>query len=181
MPESPRYARIDDLEGRHPLLTPREHADYLAQLTELRRVRDHDLPVLLRDARDFVASDAVEEITQIHDDLALVDVRIAQLEALLRDARVLDDSEWDPLSVVPGRIVHVRYEGSGREVALVIASSPQGAARAVSPRSPVGQELLGRKVGDAVSVELPSGRTEQLTILTVEAVEADAAEWRRTA
>ena len=47
------------------LLTRADYDQYRAQLEELRRVRDRDLPELLRDARGFVASDAEEEIAQI--------------------------------------------------------------------------------------------------------------------
>jgi len=44
---------MEDLDGEHPLLTQSEYAEYTAQLAELRRVRDRDLPGLLRDARGF--------------------------------------------------------------------------------------------------------------------------------
>ena len=40
------------------LLTRADYDQYRAHLEELRRVRDRDLPELLRDARGFVASDA---------------------------------------------------------------------------------------------------------------------------
>src|SRR5829696_10225854 len=80
------------------LLTRGDYEQYGAQLAELRRVRDHDLPELLRDARGFVASDAEEEIAQIRDDHVFVEARIAHLEAVLRDARVM-----------PGREIEVEY------------------------------------------------------------------------
>ena len=53
------------------LLTRADYEQYRAHLEELRRVRDRDLPELLRDARGFVASDAEEEMAQIRDDHVL--------------------------------------------------------------------------------------------------------------
>ena len=82
------------------------------RLDELRRIRDRDLPELLRDARGFVSSDAEEEIAQIRDDHIFVEARIAHLEALLRDAHVIADNEA-PDVAFPGRVVNVEYTRSG--------------------------------------------------------------------
>jgi transcription elongation factor GreA len=149
------------------LLTRADYEQYRAHLDELRRVRDLDLPELLRDARGFVASDAEEEIAQIRDDHVFVEARIAHLEALLDDARVIADSEA-PGVAFPGRVVDVEYVRSGKHATYRIAAAG-GAARpgTVSAGSPVGQGLIGRARGDVVSVELPNGRAEELRIVAV--------------
>lgn len=149
-----------------PILTRQEHDRCQAQLAELLRIRDRDLPDLLREARTFVASDAVEEIAQIQDDATLVDARIAQLEAQLRDATVVDDSDVNG-GIAPGHLVTVVYPRTDKEVDYVIGADPIGEARAVSTRSPVGQALLGRAAGDTVTFELPNGRTEEVRVLDV--------------
>src|SRR3954471_1079090 len=95
------------------LLTRADYEQHRANLDELRRIRDRDLPELLRDARGFVASDAEEEIAQIRDDHVFVESRIAHLEALLRDAHVVADSEA-PDVAFPGRVVDVEYMRDGR-------------------------------------------------------------------
>ena len=149
------------------LLTRGDYEQYGAQLAELRRVRDHDLPQLLRDARGFVASDAEEEIAQIRDDHVFVEARIAHLEALLRDAHVIADSEA-PDVAFPGRVVDVEYTRNGKRATYRIASAGSGARPGVvSAGSPVGQALIGHARGDAVSVELPNGRVEELRIVAV--------------
>jgi transcription elongation factor GreA len=149
------------------LLTRGDYEQYRAQLQELRCVRDRDLPELLRDARGFVASDAEEEIAQIRDDHVFVDARIAHLEALLRDAHVIADSEA-PDVAFPGRLVDVEYTRNGRLVTYRIAGAGSAAHRGtVSAGSPVGQGLIGRARGDFVSVELPNGREEELRIVAV--------------
>jgi transcription elongation factor GreA len=150
------------------LLTRADYEQYRAQLDELRRVRDRDLPELLRDARGFVASDAEEEIAQIREDHVFVEARIAHLEALLRDARVIADSEA-PDVAFPGRVVDVEYtRDNGKLATYRIAGAGSGARPGVvSAGSPVGQALIGRARGDLVSVELPNGRAEQLRIVAV--------------
>jgi transcription elongation factor GreA len=158
-------------QSDHPnsasLLTRGDYEQYRAQLEELRRVRDRDLPDLLRDARGFVASDAEEEIAQIRDDHVFVDARIAHLEALLRDAHVVADGEA-PDVAFPGRVVDVEYTRDGRLATYRIAGAGSTARPGtVSAGSPVGQGLIGRARGDLVSVELPNGRAEELRIVAV--------------
>ena len=149
------------------LLTRDDYEQYRAQLEELRRVRDRDLPDLLRDARSFVASDAEEEIAQIRDDHVFVDARIAHLEALLRDAHVVADGEAPDIAL-PGRVVDVEYTRTGKLATYRIAGTGSaGHPGSVSAGSPVGQGLIGRARGDLVSVELPNGRAEELRIVAV--------------
>ena len=149
------------------LVTQADYELYRARLEELRRVRDRDLPELLRAARGFVASDAGEEIAQIRDDHVFVESRIAQLATLLREARVVSDAEA-PGAALPGRVVDVEYTSSGKRVTYRIAGAG-GAVRpgTVSAGSPVGQALIGRARGDRVWVELPNGRGEELRVVAV--------------
>src|SRR3954466_2835062 len=123
--QAPPMTHTDHLNSA-TLLTRGDYEQYRAQLEELRRVRDRDLPELLRDARSFVASDAEEEIAQIRDDHVFVEARIAQLEALLRDARVVTDGEA-PGVAFPGRIVDVEYTSSGKRATYRIAGAGSAA------------------------------------------------------
>jgi transcription elongation factor GreA len=150
-----------------PLLTPDEHQSYQDELERLRTIRDRDLPELLREARNFVSSDAAEEIIQIRDDRAVVDARIAQLAELLERAEIVaDDAPAHLVSL--GRDVEVEYQRSGRVVTYRVAGVPaHGAVRTVSAGSPLGAALLGRSIGDLINVVLPGGRVEQLRILDV--------------
>jgi hypothetical protein len=72
MPEPQRLPATDD-----PPLSRAEFDHYRDQLVELHRVRERDLPQLLRDARGFVANDTAEEIAQTREDEAVVEARIA--------------------------------------------------------------------------------------------------------
>ena len=158
-------------QSAHPdssaLLTRADYEHYRGVLDELRRVRDRDLPELLREARGFVASDAAEEIAQIRDDHVFVDARIAHLEALLRDAQVIADGEA-PDAAFAGRIVEVEYTRTRKRATYrITAGREAGQTGTVSSGSPVGQALIGRSGGDVASVTLPNGRTEEIRILAV--------------
>lgn len=157
------------MDTTRPLLTRVEYELYRRRLAELRRVRDADLPRLLRDARSFVASDAAEEIVQITADQAVANVRIAQLQALLREAAIVDDDRGAPGVVTLGSTVLVKYTRTGSTATYRVgAIADADGRRFVSARSPVGRALLGRRCGDVVSVELPTGAVEELLVLSVD-------------
>ncbi|HEV2785872.1 MAG TPA: GreA/GreB family elongation factor, partial [Solirubrobacteraceae bacterium] len=107
---------------------------------------------------------------QIGVDQAVADKRIAQLEALLHDATIVDDDGDDRGIVAVGRSVVVQYTRTGERRTFRIGGIA-GAERErfVSARSPVGQALLGHAQGDLVSVTLPTGAEEELLIVSVTA------------
>src|SRR5690242_1662294 len=89
-----------------------ELAEYGRELDRLRAIRDRDLRDRLRRARGFVGADAAEEIAHIYEDNAVIDARIARLEALVRTATVLGQEPVDGVASL-GCTVEVEYERTG--------------------------------------------------------------------
>jgi transcription elongation factor GreA len=144
-----------------------EYVQYEQELDRLRAVRANELPDRMRRARGFVSADVAEEIAHIQEDHAVIDARIARLEGVLRTAMVLRDGPADGVAAL-GCAVQVEYERTGRRASYRLNRIASGTdARSVSARSPVGRAMMGRRVGDVVSVELPSGRIESLRILAI--------------
>jgi len=91
-----------------------------------------------------------------------MELRIRQLEALLKDVVVSDDV-GDVDTVAAGSIVKLKYEGDSDEDAeeyLVgsVEERREGLA-VISTESPLGKALFGRRAGpDAVSYDAPNGR-----------------------
>jgi transcription elongation factor GreA len=144
-----------------------EFAGYEQELDRLRAVRARDLPDRMRRARGFVSADAAEEIAHIREDSAAIGARIARLEELLRTATVLPEGPADGVATL-GCTVEVEYERTRRRARYRLSGiASGGAGRSVSARSPVGRALMGRRAGDVVAVDLPSGRVESLRIVAV--------------
>src|SRR5579862_1095124 len=91
-----------------------------------------------------------------------MELRIRQLEALLKDA-VVSDEVGAVETVEPGSVVRLKYEGDGDDDAeeyLVgsVEERREGLA-VISTESPLGKALLGRRPGpDPVTYEAPNGR-----------------------
>ena len=91
-----------------------------------------------------------------------MEMRIRQLEALLKDA-VVSDEVGDADTVNPGSVVRLRYDGdddADAEEYLVgsVEERREGLA-VISTESPLGKALLGRRVGSGpIEYEAPNGR-----------------------
>jgi transcription elongation factor GreA len=84
--------------------------------------------------------------------------RIAHLAKLLLDAEIVEDVSHD--TVDAGCLVGICYEGDDEVETYLIGSIEErreGIA-VISPGSPLGESLLGARVGDSVSYEAPGGR-----------------------
>ncbi|MBC8134491.1 MAG: GreA/GreB family elongation factor, partial [Fibrella sp.] len=87
--------------------------------------------------------------------------RIIDLKRILGSARVLDESEVPTDKVGLGSIVTVRDEEFDDEWTMTMVSAYEADPdkERISDLSPVGQALIGKKVGDKVTVRTPGGTT----------------------
>ncbi|HWD53728.1 MAG TPA: transcription elongation factor GreA [Acidimicrobiales bacterium] len=86
--------------------------------------------------------------------------RVRQLQAMLKEVEIVDESGADDGSVSLGSIVSIRYEGDEDDTQRFFVGSieeRQGDLPVISPSSPLGQVLIGRSAGDAVEYKAPGG------------------------
>ena len=87
--------------------------------------------------------------------------RIRQLQALLKNVEVLDESEPRDGSVGTGSTVTLRYEGDDeddtQQFFVGSIEERQGDLPVLSPSAPLGQVLLGKSAGDTVEYKAPGG------------------------
>ena len=95
------------------------------------------------------------------DAQGLLEARIGSLEARLENSIVVEEGEINE-EVVMGIPLQVRNKTSGTERTYIIVSSEEldDYDDAASVDSPVGEALLGKKVGDVVGVQGPNGLVE---------------------
>ncbi len=131
-----------------------------AELEELRTNGRQKMSARLLEARELgdVSDNAAFE-TAKHDQ-ALLEGRIARLEKICKDAIVRDEPVQSSV-VVSGMTITVRDASDPSiEDSFVVAESEERVtgARVLSPKSPLGQALLGKRVGDQVTYEAPGGK-----------------------
>lgn len=139
------------------------------ELGRLRQRLDGEFTERLREAHGFGASYENDEYLQIKEEEAVLASRIRQLEGLLESAEIIDEESAARGIVAIGSLVDVKDLSSGAVRKHRITGGFEPAEEGdVSVNSPVGRALLGRGPEEAVTVELPNGRTVVLEVMAVE-------------
>lgn len=89
----------------------------------------------------------------------MVEARIAEVEQMLKNASVLDESGITTDTIGVGSVIKIKHLKLGKEDTYKIVGSTEAAPlqKKISDESPVGKAMLGHHVGDIVDVEAPAG------------------------
>lgn len=97
-----------------------------------------------------------------------MEARIRKLEYILGNA-VIADGDVESDTVLVGSVVQLRYEGDDDVESFLVGSIEERRddVTIVSPGSPLGEALLGKKAGDVASYEAPNGSQLKVEIVAV--------------
>jgi transcription elongation factor GreA len=104
------------------------------------------------------------------DSQGKMEARIRQIEHMLSTAVLTDEtSGGQDGTVVAGTVVTIRYDGDDDVERYLVGSIEERVddLEVVSPASPLGQALLGRRRGDVVEYEVPSGARLKVELVDV--------------
>ena len=94
------------------------------------------------------------------------EARIHQITHILTHSRVGEPPRTDGV-VGPGMTVTVKFEGEDTEVTFLLGSREESGAPidVYSPKSPLGEAISGKKVGETATFTRPNGRVESVEII----------------
>ena len=131
-------------------------------------VRRKDVAEKIKVARGFGDLSENSEYDEAKNEQAFIESRIAQLEAMLKNARVIDNDELNLDTVSVGTHVKIEDEdGEVEEYDITGSTEADPLNGKISDESPVGAALLGQKAGQTVTVSLPNGGTIDYKILEI--------------
>ena len=141
------------------------------ELDELRTVKRKEVADKIKVARGYGDLSENAEYDAAKEEQAIVEARIADLEATLKVARIIDDSELSNDTVSIGMRVKILAEGDELEDAeeydITGSTESDISLGRISDESPVGAALVGHKAGDSVDVTLPNGSIITYQVLAV--------------
>jgi len=137
---------------RSERLTAKQAAALHEELATLEGPRRAEVVSAIKKAREFGDLSENFEYHAAKNEQGLLEARIRTLRSRLDNAEIVEDATSDQVGV--GSVVDVETE-SGETMTVEI--SAVGGSGTVSPTSPLGVALIGRKVGESVDVEAPRG------------------------
>jgi transcription elongation factor GreA len=140
-----------------------------AELTQLTTVGRVDIARKIETARELGDLSENGDYHAAKEEQGKMEGRIRHLEALIRDAKIVEGAGGD--TVQTGSVVEIRYVGDDDTERYLIGSIEERRddLDVISPGSPLGQALVGGKVGDLVSFEAPNGNTLKVEIISLDA------------
>ena len=129
------------------------------KLEHLKSVRRREVAERIKQAIEFGDISENSEYEDAKNEQAFIEGEIITLEKMLRNSKVLDENEIgkDVVSVGSTVILKDLEFGDELEYTLVGSAEADPAEAKISNESPVGQAILGQKVGSIVEVNVPVG------------------------
>jgi transcription elongation factor GreA len=123
---------------------------------ELTKSRRPEVVQRLSEARDQGDLSENAEYHAAREELSFIDGRIDELEELLKQVVLIEDSKSGTVAL--GSKVTLKVNGKDEEYALVGEWEADPKARKISHESPLGKALMGRAIGEQVEVTAPAGK-----------------------
>ena len=132
------------------------------ELSELKSKGRSDIAKQIAEARDKGDLSENAEYDAAKDAQGHLEAKIAQLEDLLGNARLLDETKIDISSASILSKVTIKNKKSGASFTYMLVSEEEADLKAgrISTQSPIGKGLLGKKKGETAKVKTPAGEIE---------------------
>lgn len=127
-----------------------------------------DIAKQIAEARDKGDLSENAEYDAAKDAQGHLELKIAKLEGVVGNARILDNSQLDTSKVGILSTVKIKNVKNGMTVSYTLVSEEEADLKAgkISLASPFGKGLAGKKVGDIADIQAPAG-TLQFEILDI--------------
>lgn len=132
------------------------------ELKQLKSVKRKEVVERIKIARGFGDLSENSEYESAKDEQAFVEGRISTIENMLQNAQLIDSSKSKEGEVTLGRSVIFKElpDGIEEEYTIVGKAEADPFSGKISNESPIAQALIGKTIGDKVSIDTPGGSME---------------------
>ncbi len=129
------------------------------ELDNLISVKRKEVSEKIKVALSFGDLSENSEYDEAKNEQAKVEARIAEIEAILKNAKIIEDEIIDTDSIHVGSKVRIFEVAYDEENVYHIVGSTEADPKQnrISDESPIGKAILGHKAGDTVDAETPAG------------------------
>ncbi|MDO5607265.1 MAG: transcription elongation factor GreA [Capnocytophaga sp.] len=138
---------------------------------ELNQLKDVERPKAsqaIADARDKGDLSENAEYDAAKEAQGLLEMKIAKVEALLANARLIDESQLDTSKVLVLSTVKIKNMSNQMQLTYTLVAESEADLKSgkISVSSPIGKGLLGKSVGEIAEIKVPNG-TLKMEILEI--------------
>ncbi len=132
------------------------------ELNTLKTKGRSEIAKQIAEARDKGDLSENAEYDAAKDAQGHLEAKIAKLEDLVGNARLIDETKIDTSSLSILSKVTIKNKKNGASVTYVLVSEEEADLKVgkISTQSPIGKGLLGKKKGDVAKVKTPAGEME---------------------
>lgn len=149
-------------QNKYIMMTAEGLKNLEAEFENLKTVKRKEIAEKIKVALSFGDLSENSEYDEAKNEQAITEARIAEIDAILKKARVIDEHELSTEIIHVGSIVKIldlKYQ-EVYQYRIVSSNEADPLEGKISDECPVGKALLGHKVGDRVMVETPDGNCE---------------------
>ena len=141
------------------------------ELQDLKVNKRSEVAQKIKEAREQGDLSENAEYDAAKDEQRDIEARIEEIEAILKNAEVVDEDDIDTKTINVGCKVKVLDKEYDEELEFKIVGSTEASSLngMISNESPLGSALIGKKVGNVVSVETQDG-VAKYKVLSIERV-----------
>lgn len=149
-------------------LTPEGLEKLKVELEHLETVRRPEVAEQIHRAKEIGGTVDNAEYDDAKNEQAFVEGRILTLENMIKNAiMITDDKSHSGLVQLGSKVVVLNQDGEEENYTIVGSAEASPKDGKISNESPVGKALLGRKVGEKVAAQVPSG-TLKLKLIAIQ-------------
>lgn len=139
------------------------------ELKKLEIFERHEISKKIAEARDKGDLSENSEYDSAKEAQGIIEMRISRLKEIISNVRVIDSDKIDTAKVSILSTVKIRNinQGISHSYTLVPDSESDLSVGKISVNTPIGQGLLGKKVGEISHISLPNGNKLSLEILNI--------------
>ena len=147
------------MDSKKIYLTKEGLEELKKELEELSKVKRPDVLSRVSQARSLGDLSENVEYVAAREELSFIDGRIDELEELIKQAVLIQESHSKGNHVVKlGSRVTLNVKGKKEDFTVVGEWEADPKEKKISHESPLGKALIGKKIGEKIEVEAPAGK-----------------------
>jgi transcription elongation factor GreA len=130
-----------------------------AELDQLKTIERPNISQQIAEARDKGDLSENAEYDAAKEAQGMLEMKIAKMEGLVANARIIDESQLDTSKVLIHSRVKIKNSANSATMEYTLVAETEADLRTgkISVNSPIGKGLLGKSVGDLAEISVPRG------------------------